>query len=169
MLQATVGRRITTWPIVTEASHKLGFAPRAQLEAEPCVASVCAVPHDVPKQALGRFLEHVEGYGDRSMGLADATLVVVAEVLGIREIVSVRSRPARCEAPGPGRRDPDPAPPARSTHEAFVHLVADHVEKAGDERQVEHHVLVDVTADGLLEQVVGFREHGPTVTSSLPA
>lgn len=59
----------------------------------PCEASWLTpggvVVHEVPQEALGRIIDLVEKYGDRPMDLTDATLVVAAESLGIREIVSI--------------------------------------------------------------------------------
>lgn len=89
LLRDTVGRLITTWPVVTETSHMLDFEPRAQLDFYRWVAAGGVVVHEVPQEALGRIIELVEKYGDRPMDLADATLVVSAETLGIQEIVSL--------------------------------------------------------------------------------
>lgn len=87
-LRDTAGRLTTTWPVVTETSHMLEFEPRAQLDFYRWVAAG-GVVHEVPQEALGRIIELVEKYGDRPMDLADATLVVAAETLGIQEIVSL--------------------------------------------------------------------------------
>lgn len=89
LLRDTAGRLITTWPVVTETSHMLDFEPRAQLDFYRWVAAGGVVVHEVPQEAIGRIIELVEKYGDRPMDLADATLVVAAEALGIQEIVSL--------------------------------------------------------------------------------
>ena len=89
LLQGTAGRLITTWPVVTETSHMLDFDARAQLDFYRWVAAGGVVVHEVPQAALGRVIDLVEKYGDLPMDLADATLVVAAEVLGVREIVSI--------------------------------------------------------------------------------
>ena len=89
LLRDTAGRLVTTWPVVTETSHMLDFEPRAQLDFYRWVASGGVVVHEVPQEALRRIIELVEKYGDRPMDLADATLVVAAETLGIQEIVSI--------------------------------------------------------------------------------
>jgi uncharacterized protein len=89
LLRNLDGRLITTWPVVTETSHLLGFDARAQLDFFRWVAAGGVVVHEVSQEALGRIIELVEKYGDRPMDLADATLVVAAEALGIQEIVSI--------------------------------------------------------------------------------
>lgn len=89
LLRDTAGRLITTSPVVTETSHMLDFEPRAQLDFYRWVAAGGVVVHEVPQEGLGRIIELVEKDGDRPMDLADATLVVAAETLGIQEIVSI--------------------------------------------------------------------------------
>jgi len=83
------GLVITTWPVVTETAHMLDVDARAQLDSCRWVAAGGVVVHEVPQAALGRVIDLVEKYGDLPMDLADATLVVAAEVLGVREIVSI--------------------------------------------------------------------------------
>ncbi|MFO7590049.1 MAG: PIN domain-containing protein [Acidimicrobiia bacterium] len=89
LFRDSAGRLITTWPVVTETSHMLDFDARAQLDFFRWVAAGGVVVHEIPQEALGRIIELVEKYGDRPMDLADATLVVAAEALGIHEIVSI--------------------------------------------------------------------------------
>jgi uncharacterized protein len=89
LLRETAGRLITTWPVITETAHMLDFDPRAQLDFYRWMAAGGVLLHEVPHNALGRIIELVEKYADRPMDLADATLVVAAEALGIEEIVSL--------------------------------------------------------------------------------
>lgn len=89
LLRETAGRLITTWPVLTETSHMLDFDHRAQLDFYRWLAAGGVLVHDIPQEALARIIELVEKYGDRPIDLADATLVVAAEALGIQEIVSI--------------------------------------------------------------------------------
>jgi len=89
LLRDAAGRLITTWPVVTETSHMLDFDVRVQRDFYRCVAAGGVAMHDVPQDAPERIIELVEQDGDRPMDLADATLVVAAETLGIREVVSI--------------------------------------------------------------------------------
>lgn len=78
---------LTTWPVVTEAWHLIGEPARltfmrwvvdggiAVLELEPDDGSA--------------MLVLLEKYRDRPMDLADASLVLLAERLGIAEILTV--------------------------------------------------------------------------------
>lgn len=89
LLRGTAGRLITTWPVLTEVSHMLDFDVRAQLDFYRWVAAGGVLVHDLPVAVLERIMDLVEKYRDRPMDLADATLVVVAETLGITEIISI--------------------------------------------------------------------------------
>jgi uncharacterized protein len=89
LLRDTAGRLITTWPVVTETSHMLDFDARAQLDFYRWLAAGGVVVHETPQEALSRIIELVVTYGDRPMDLADATLVVAAEALGVTEVISI--------------------------------------------------------------------------------
>ncbi len=89
LIRDAAARLITTWPVITETSHMLDFDARAQLDFFRWVAAGGVIVHEIPQEALGRIIELVEKYDDRPMDLADTTLVVAAEALGIKEIVSI--------------------------------------------------------------------------------
>lgn len=89
LLRDTSGHLITTWPVLTETSHMLDFDVRAQLDFYRWVAGGGVLVQELPVAVLERIMDLVEKYRDRPMDLADATLVVVAETLGIMEIISI--------------------------------------------------------------------------------
>jgi predicted nucleic acid-binding protein len=89
LLRRTSGRLITTWTVLTETSHLLDFDVRAQVDFYGWVADGGVLVHDLPVAALERIMDLVAKYRDRPMDLADATLVVAAEALGITEIISI--------------------------------------------------------------------------------
>ncbi|MFN2323268.1 MAG: type II toxin-antitoxin system VapC family toxin [Trueperaceae bacterium] len=89
LLRRTPGRLITTWPVLTETSHLLDFDVRAQIDFYGWIATGGVLVHDLPIAALERIEDLVEEYRDRPMDFADATLVVVAEMLGVTEIISI--------------------------------------------------------------------------------
>ncbi|MDF1522515.1 MAG: PIN domain-containing protein [Trueperaceae bacterium] len=89
LLRRASGRLITTWPVLTETSHLLVFDVRAQVDFYGWVADGGVLVHDLPVAALERITGLVEKDRDRPMDLADATLVVAAETLGITEIISI--------------------------------------------------------------------------------
>ena len=89
LLRRTPGRLITTWPVLTETAHLLDFDDRAQLDFYGWVVDGGVLVHDLSVATLERIMNLVEKHRDRPMDLADATLVVVAETLGITEIISI--------------------------------------------------------------------------------
>lgn len=79
----------TVWPALTEAMYVLAELPRAQealweMLARSAVQLLALDLGDVP-----RIRELMRKYADRSMDLADAALVRVAEREGIRRIFTV--------------------------------------------------------------------------------
>jgi predicted nucleic acid-binding protein len=78
---------VTTWPVATEACHLLPEAGRLKFMRWVVSGGVAAfelAPQDPPA-----MLALLEKYRDRPMDLADASLVVVAERLGITEVLTV--------------------------------------------------------------------------------
>ena len=76
----------TVWPPLTEAMYLLADMPRAQdtlweMLERGAVQLLSLYPADIP-----RIRELMAKYADRSMDLADAALVRVAEREGIRKI-----------------------------------------------------------------------------------
>lgn len=82
---------ITTWPVLTEASHMLDFDNRAQVGLLEWVYRGGLEVFEVDLSAVRRIIELTKKYNDVPMDLADATLVFAAEQLGIRDIISIDS------------------------------------------------------------------------------
>ncbi len=80
---------ITTWPVLTEASHMLDFDNRAQVALLEWVYRGGLELFDVDLAAVRRLIELTKKYDDVPMDLADATLVAAAELLDIRDIISI--------------------------------------------------------------------------------
>jgi len=86
------GELLTTEPVLTEAIHLLGYSVKAQL---CCIEflldeEVTIVPQSA--QSLSRVAVLMEKYQDIPMDFADATLVVLAEETGIREVLTLDIR-----------------------------------------------------------------------------
>jgi predicted nucleic acid-binding protein len=78
---------LTTWPVVTEAWHLIGEPVRLRFMHWVVTGGVAVLemaPEDGP--AMHSLLQK---YRDRPMDLADASLVVLAERLGITDILTV--------------------------------------------------------------------------------
>lgn len=77
---------LTCWPVITEASHFLPVAKRADLLR--LVESGALKVGDVQSGA-GRIAALLEKYADIEPDLADISLVYLAEVAGIAEIATI--------------------------------------------------------------------------------
>ena len=80
---------ISTWPVLTEASHILDFDNRAQIALLQWIYRGGLELAQIDASGIQRIIYLTEKYNDVPMDLADATLVVAAENLGIREIISI--------------------------------------------------------------------------------
>ncbi len=80
---------ITTWPVITETCHMLDFSAEAQLDFLEWTYRGGLRIHELGKPDLERMISLIRKYRDRPMDLADASLVVTSEVLGIKQIISI--------------------------------------------------------------------------------
>ena len=81
----------TTWPVLTEASHMLDFSLRAQLNLLEWINRGGAHLVTLSEKHINPILSYSEKYSDVPMDLADATLIVAAEITQTRKIVSIDS------------------------------------------------------------------------------
>lgn len=81
----------TTWPVITEASHLLGFSVNAQLALLEWINRGGLHLLEPEQLQINRLIELCEKYKDVPMDLADATLIVAAEVNRIKEIATIDS------------------------------------------------------------------------------
>ncbi len=80
---------ISTWPVIAEASHMLDFDNRAQIALLQWIYRGGLELAQMDAPGIQRIIDLTEKYNDVPMDLADATLIVAAETLGIREIISI--------------------------------------------------------------------------------
>jgi predicted nucleic acid-binding protein len=80
---------ITTWPVITETCHMLDFNAEAQLDFLEWTYRGGLRIHELANTDLERIISLISKYRDRPMDLADASLVVTSEVLGITQIISI--------------------------------------------------------------------------------
>jgi predicted nucleic acid-binding protein len=84
---------LTTWPCFTEAMYLLGSVGgyRYQAPLWQLWRTQRLLLHDLTFAELQRVPTLMEKYQDRPMDLADASLLVVAESLSLRQIFSIDS------------------------------------------------------------------------------
>ena len=80
---------ISTWPVITEASHMLDFDNRAQIGLLKWIHRGGLELVQGDRAGIQRIIDLTEKYNDIPMDLADASLIVAAETLGVREIISI--------------------------------------------------------------------------------
>jgi uncharacterized protein len=88
-LSKTTTALFTTWPVITETCHMLDFSVDAQLDFLEWASQGGLHIHDLGSADLERMIALTMKYQDRPMDLADASLVVTSEKLGIRQIISI--------------------------------------------------------------------------------
>lgn len=81
---------VTTWLVATEAWHLLAAPARLKFMRWVAAGGIAAV--DLGPEGAASMLVLLEKYRDRPMDLADASLVVLAERIGVTEILTVDRR-----------------------------------------------------------------------------
>jgi len=84
-------RFITTTAVITEVSHMLDFSVQAQTMFFEWIQNEGVILKEIQQKDLSRIIELINKYSDRPMDFADATLVITAEKIGIKEIISIDS------------------------------------------------------------------------------
>lgn len=80
---------VSTWPAVTEASHMLDFDNNAQLSMLEWIKRGGMAMYAIESKDVQKMIDLIRKYNDLPMDLADASLVVAAETLGIGEILTI--------------------------------------------------------------------------------
>ncbi len=88
-LQEGSHQLVSTWPVITEASHMLDFDRRAQDGLLKWIERGGVEMHPITRAEVSRMRALTQQYVDLPMDLADASLVVVSELTGIEQILSV--------------------------------------------------------------------------------
>ncbi len=81
----------STWPVITEVSHMLDFSTQTQIDFLTWVNLGGIYIEDIEKKDISRMIELSKKYSDIPMDLADASLIVTAEKINIKEIITIDS------------------------------------------------------------------------------
>lgn len=90
-LRSYRGQLLSSWPVLTEVSHMLDFSLQAQLDFLAWVHSGAVQLAEIEQSELLSMRQMMEKYGDLPMGLADASLLYLANRDDIRQIISIDS------------------------------------------------------------------------------
>lgn len=85
------GQLVTTWPVMTEVSHMLGFSVDRQVDFLEWVQRGAVEIADLPSNAIETIIRATKTYRNVPLDLADASLLVLAAETGMREILSFDS------------------------------------------------------------------------------
>ena len=85
------GLLLSTWAVVTEVTHLLGYSVERQLAFLRWIERGALEMFDQPGEIVSNFITLMEKYRDRPMDLADASLIVLSMQTGIRDIITFDS------------------------------------------------------------------------------
>jgi uncharacterized protein len=85
------GFLITSWPVITEVCHMIDFNIGAQIDFLKWIKLGGLKVEDIKTEEIDKIIMLSEKYSDVPMDLADATLIILSERLGIKEIITIDS------------------------------------------------------------------------------
>ena len=85
------GELVTTWPVVTEVSHMLDFNIKTQIDFLKWLDLGAVSIYQTLSGDIKRIITLSEKYMDVPMDLADSSLIVASEKLGIKDILTIDS------------------------------------------------------------------------------
>ncbi len=88
-LKGYEGELVTTWPVITEVSHMLDFNIKAQIDFLKWIELGAVSIHQILQADIKRIITLSEKYMDMPMDLADSSLIVASEKLGIKDILTI--------------------------------------------------------------------------------
>lgn len=90
-LEGFKGNLATTWPVIAEASYMLRSNTNAQIDFFEWLRREAIQIIVLNENHLDRIIELLKKYSDMPMDLADASLMVVAEILSLDNVISLDS------------------------------------------------------------------------------
>jgi predicted nucleic acid-binding protein len=90
-LRSFKGGLLTSWPVLTEVCHMLGFSVDRQVDFLEWVQRGAIEVHDLPGNAMETMIRATKTYRNVPMNLADASLLVLATETRLREILTFDS------------------------------------------------------------------------------
>ncbi len=85
------GILITSWPVITEVLHMLDFNVTVQMNFLKWIERGALSIKSLSDAQIPRLIELSEKYSDIPMDLADATMILISELEGIDEIITIDS------------------------------------------------------------------------------
>ncbi|SDC82055.1 MULTISPECIES: type II toxin-antitoxin system VapC family toxin [unclassified Candidatus Frackibacter] len=88
-LRTYEGRLYTSWPVITEVLHMLDFNVQVQIDFLKWIERDALSVIQIAKENISRIIQLSNKYSDVPMDFADATLIILSELEGIKEIISI--------------------------------------------------------------------------------
>jgi len=85
------GHLTTTWSVMTEVTHMLDFNVNIQIDFLKWIDRGAVHIANLEETHIKRIIELWEKYSDVPMDLADASLLVASEIIGIKNIITIDS------------------------------------------------------------------------------
>jgi predicted nucleic acid-binding protein len=85
------GHLITTWPVITETTHMLSFNINVQIDFLEWLRRGAVAILNLNLEHLERIIQVSKKYSNVPMDLADSSLLITAEVLNIKNIITIDS------------------------------------------------------------------------------
>jgi hypothetical protein len=85
------GHLITTWPVITEVTHLLSFNINVQIDFLEWLKREAITIINLENNHLERIIQLSKKYSDVPMDLADSSLIIIAEMTNINEIITIDS------------------------------------------------------------------------------
>lgn len=82
---------VSTWPVITEVSHMLDFNLEVQIDFLEWIRREAIQLVNLEINHIGRLIELTKQYSNVPMDLADGSLLVVSELTGIKNILTIDS------------------------------------------------------------------------------
>jgi uncharacterized protein len=83
------GKLLSTWPVITEASHLLGFNVKVQVSFLEWMQRGALTLLSIERPHLERIITFMNKYADVPMDLADASIMVMAEATGVMDVFTI--------------------------------------------------------------------------------
>lgn len=85
------GQLITSWPVITEVTHLLSFNVKVQIDFLEWLKREAVTIINLENIHLERIIQLSKKYSDVPMDLADSSLIVIAELANITDIITIDS------------------------------------------------------------------------------
>ncbi|MBA7589529.1 hypothetical protein ES708_31614 [subsurface metagenome] len=85
------GHLITTWPVITEASHMLSFNTNVQIDFLTWIMRRAISIFPLALVHMERLIELTKKYADLPIDLADGSLIITSEILNTTNIITIDS------------------------------------------------------------------------------